>query len=166
MRKTTKQLFAFALVIIFLTNCKSELRKDQMQKLGIFGQHDLRRIEQTSGINGRMIGGLIFGLSGNLSSKQKLQFYWGRTPEEFIPTALPYSHFRFIVNESRTVPTVEFVFDENMLNSMRLVYTESEKQNLNYWLGDENIRSGFLRVAVVRISRKDLEKEVYLPRQQ
>ncbi|MDP3784741.1 MAG: hypothetical protein Q8R12_01540 [bacterium] len=139
-----------------------------MQQLGLLGQHDLRRIEQTSGISGHMDGSFFLGIgsvSGNLSSQRQLQFYWGRTPEEFVSTTLPYSRFRFIIDESKTVPTVEFVFDENWLNSNRAVYTESEKSNPNWWLDDDNIRSYILRVAVVRISRKDLEKEVYLPRQ-
>ncbi|MBU2036907.1 hypothetical protein KJ866_01725 [Patescibacteria group bacterium] len=107
----------------------------------------------------------IGSVSGNLVSERKLQFYWGRTAEEFISTTLSYSMFRFVVDESKTVPTVEFVFDENWLNSKRTVYTESEKSNLNWWLADDQVRNDILRVAVVRISRKDLEKEVYLPRQ-
>lgn len=143
-----------------------EPRKDQLQQLGLLGQHDLRRIEQTSGISGHMDGSFFLGIgsvSGNLASERKLQFYWGRTEEEFIATTLPYSMFRFVVDESKTVPTVEFIFDERWLNSKRAVYTESEKSNLNWWLGDEQVRKNTLRVAVVKISRKDLEKEVYLP---
>ncbi|MFH1385887.1 MAG: hypothetical protein ABIG65_02480 [Patescibacteria group bacterium] len=162
-----KRLFCLIALVGLLAGC-GEPRKDQLQQLGLLGQHDLRRIEQTSGINGHMDGSFFLGIgsvSGNLVSERKLQFYWGRTAEEFISTTLSYSMFRFVVDESKTVPTVEFVFDENWLNSKRTVYTESEKSNLNWWLADDQVRNDILRVAVVRISRKDLEKEVYLPRQ-
>jgi hypothetical protein len=145
--------------------------------MGLLGQHDLRRIEQTSGISGSMSGSFFLGIgsvSGNLTSERRLQFYWGRTAEEFVSTTLSYSMFRFIVDESKTVPTIEFVFDTDWLNEKNTPYTESEKSNLNWWL-DESVRASVhswrgtsavsFRQAVVRISRKDLEKEVYLPRQ-
>ena len=162
-----KRLFCLMALAGLLAGC-GEPRKDQLQQLGLLGQHDLRRIEQTSGISGHMGGSFFLGIgsvSGNLVSERQLQFYWGRTAEEFVSTTLSYSMFRFVVDESKTVPTVEFVFDENWLNSKRTVYTESEKSNLNWWLADDQVRNNILRVAVVRISRKDLEKEVYLPRQ-
>ena len=162
-----KRLFCLVALVGLLAGC-GEPRKDQLQQLGLLGQHGLRRIEQTSGISGHMDGSFFLGIgsvSGNLTSERKLQFYWGRTAEEFISTTLPYSMFRFVVDESKTVPTIEFTFDEDWLNSNRQVYNESEKSNLNWWLDDESVRNKTLRVAVVRISRKDLEKEVYLPRQ-
>lgn len=162
-----KRLFCLVVLVGFLVGC-GEPRKDQLQQLGLLGQHDLRRIEQTSGISGHMDGKFFLGIgsvSGNLSSERQFQFYWGRTAEEFISTTLPYSMFRFIVDESKTVPTIEFVFDGDWLNSKRWVYTESEKSNLNWWLDDVSLKNNILRVAVVRISRKDLEKEVYSPLQ-
>ena len=162
-----KRLFCLVALVGLLAGC-GEPRKDQLQQLGLLGQHDLRRIEQTSGISGHMDGSFFLGsgsVSGNLVSERQLQFYWGRTAEEFVSTTLSYSMFRFVVDESKTVPTVEFIFDENWLNSKRTAYSESEKSNLNWWLADDQVRNNILRVAVVRISRKDLEKEVYLPRQ-
>lgn len=168
-----KRLFCLVAVALvgFLTGCgvpKKDQIQPQLQQLGLLGQHDLRRIEQTSGINGHLNGSFFLGIgsvSGNMASERKLQFYWGRTAEEFISTTLPYSHFRFIVDEAKAVPTVEFIFDEIFLNSWRPVYNESEKSNPNWWLNDASVRTMTLRVAVVRISRKDLEKEVYIPRQ-
>ncbi len=142
-----------------------ERREDQLQQVGLGGQHDLRRIKQVNGISGRLGGSFFLGIgsvSGNLSSERTLLFYWGRSAEEFIPTTLPNSMFRFVIDESRIVPTVEFVFTREWLNSPKRahVYTESEKLglNLNQWL--ENNRN--LKLAVVRISRKDFEKEVIL----
>jgi len=157
-------------LLLFVVGCDS--RRDQLQQFGLHGQHDLRRIEQTSGFSGQMGGSFFLGIgsiSGNLNSERQLQFYWGRTAEEFVSTTLPYSMFRFVVDESKTVPTVEFIFDDDWLDARKIAYTESEKSNLNWWLDESvraKIRSGrsvSFRVAVVRISRKDLEKEVYLP---
>ena len=142
--------------------------------MGILGQHNLRRIEQTDGINGHLNNGSFFlgigSVSGSLASERKLQFYWGKTTEEFISTTLPYNMFRFIIDESKAVPTVEFIFDEGWLNANRIRYSESEKVNLNFWL-DEAVRARIpssrevlFRIAIVRISRENFEKEVYLPR--
>ena|SRR3989344_333847 len=143
-------------------------RREQLQQLGLLGQHELRRIEQTNGMSGHMDGSFFLGIgsmSESLSLERRLQFYWGRTADEFFSTTLPYSLFRFVIDESKTVPTIEFTFDEFWLNSWRYTYTESEKSNLNLWLGDEMVRNHFLRVAVIKISRAGLEKEIYLPRQ-
>ena len=159
-------IFCFVGLTTWFNSCVDS-RKNQLQELGLFGQHDLRRIEQTSGLNGHMDGSFFLGIgsvSGDIVSERKLQFYWGRTADEFISTTLPYSHFRFVIDELKTTPTIEFIFDERYLDMDVLVYTESEKSNLNWWLDDDSVRKREFRVAVVRISRKDLEKEVYLPR--
>ena len=169
-----KRLFCVLAVIGVLAGCDTDTRRNQLQEMNLLGQHDLRRIEQTSGINGHLDGSFFLGIgsvSGNLASERKLQFYWGRTAEEFISTTLPYSMFRFIVDNSKAVPTIEFIFDEDWLNASKTRYSESERANLNFWL-DEAVRARtpssrevLFRVAVIRISQKDLEKEVYLPRQ-
>lgn len=143
-----------------------ETNRSQLQALGFFGQHDLRRIEQASGMNGRMDGGFFLGIggvSGSLTAEQKLQFYWGRTADEFIVTALPYSMFRFVIDESKAVPTVEFVFDEDWLVWKDDVFNESEKSNLNFWFRDYMVKDYRFRVAIVRISLEDFEREIYLP---
>lgn len=161
-----KKMLFFVIMVVFSVGCR-ESRRDQLKELGLFGQHNLRWIEQTSGFNGHMESKFFLGTgseSGSMVAERKLQFYWGRTDDEFISTTLPYSHFRFIVDESKSVPTVEFIFDERYLRKDVSVYTDSEKSNLNWWLDDESVRKRELRVAVVRISRKNLEKEVYLPR--
>lgn len=162
------KLFLFILGLLLtgiLVGCeKEEVREKQLEDLGILGEHKLRRIEQTSGISGHVGGSFILGIgsfSGNLSSQRKLQFYWGRTADELVSTTLPYNMFRFVINETKEIPTVEFIFDEKWLNSKRVLYTETEKSNLNWWLSDDIVRARKLRVAVVAISRKDLEKEIY-----
>lgn len=158
-------LMALAGLLVGCEGPKEPL-KDQFQQLGLLGQHDLRRIEQTSGFSGYLNGHFGFfgggSVSGRITSEQQLQFFWGRTPEEFFSTTLPYSMFRFVIDDAKTVPTIEFIFDEYWLDMRWSILTEGEKANLNRWLDNYNYP---LHVAVVRISREDLEKEIYLPRQ-
>lgn len=162
-------LVALGLLVGLLAGCgvsRGVSRRDQLQQLGLLNQLDLRRIEQTSGINGHYDGSFFLGsgsISGDQTLEKNLQFYWGRTADEVISTTLPYSHFRFIIDDYKLVPTIEFVFDEKWLNSAHAVYTESQKSNLNLWLSDEMVRERNLRVAVVRISQEDFENMVYSP---
>jgi len=140
-------------------------RRGQMEKLGIFGQHNLRRIEQTMRLSGSLSGTFFLGgsgsISGNIDGGKNLQFFWGRTSEEFISTTVPYSHFRFIIDETKTIPTAEFIFSESWLDQKRDL-PEAAKANLNSFLNDWMIKSYSLNVIVVKISKKALEKEIYV----
>lgn len=144
--------------------------KDQLNQIGLLETHELRRIEQTAGIDGHISGSSgMFGGSfdGNITSERKLQFYWGKTADEFISTTLPYSMFRFIIDETKQIPTVEFVFDEAFLSICRSPLNESEKVNLNDWFKrvcstSSGEKQPCLKVVIVRISLTDFEKGVYL----
>lgn len=174
-----KLIYLIALVVL-LGGCGQQRREIFLQQLGILGQHDLRRVEQTYGIDGNMHASFFFlgggEISANISSERKLQFYWGRTEEEFFSTTLPYSLFRFVIDESKTIPTVEFVFEGHWLAEKMYDYPESKKVNPNLWIIMDSWRSTTvdhvgcnqcvpLRAVFVRISRRDLEKEIYLPQQ-
>lgn len=162
-------LSGFLLLLVVAFFFLGETRKDQLQQLGLLGQHDLRRIEQTSVINEHVDGSFFLDAGWAFESpgvpKRKFQFHWGRTPEEFISTTMPYSKFRFVIDESKTVPTIEFVFSENWLNKDGDDYTGSKKLNPNWFVDSNNFKWFFLNVALVRISKKDIGKEAYLPRQ-
>jgi len=138
-----------------------------MSNIGLLGQHELRHIEQTNGSTGNVTGSFFLGIgsvSGNLTAERKLQFYWGRSPDEIIPSALPYGMFRFVIDETKTTPTAEFVYDAGFLLTRRYDHSPSEKLNLNTWIDDWMIQRGLLRVVVVRIAKQTLEKEIYLPK--
>ena len=154
------------IALIGLIGC-GEPRRDQMQKIGLLNQHNLRHMKQNNGFSGSLDGSFFLGsgsISGSINSETQLQFFWGRTPDEFIPTTLPFRMFKFVIDNARLVPTVEFVFDEDFLNSSRWAYSESHKANLNRWLDESMIKGEYLRVVIIRISQKDLENEIFIPK--
>lgn len=122
----------------------------QLVNTGIFGEHRLKRIESFGSVMG---------------SEFKIQFYWEAKLNEIIASSLPYRMFKFVIDQNRQVPTVEFLFDYNWLNDNTLNenktyrYDASDRLNLNNF-----VMSNWLKVAVVRISMETLEKEVYLPK--
>lgn len=143
---------------LFLLPHRSEL----MEPLGIMGEHEMRRIEQTGGASGSLNGTFFLAsgsITGSYNEERRLQFYWGRNEREFFSTTLPYSKFRFLIEDTKSRPTVEFIFTDLWLHERIRPYREYEKVNLNEW-----IKNGSLRLVQVRISSEDLENEIYLPK--
>lgn len=140
----------------------------EFEESGIPGQHELRRIEQGNRTIGNFSGSFFLacgGVSGNLNSETMIQFYWGRTPDELFATTLPYSMFQFIVDESKSTPSVEFVLYKNeLVNSFydHPGYLGAIKINPNLLVGGKMVGDRELIIAIVRISSKDLEREIYL----
>ncbi len=145
-------------------DANNETRAVQIGKLGLVGEHQLKRKPTGATVILGFGSFLLASGSAQLTSQPAITFYWGRVESEIIPTTLPLSMFRILIDESKNVPTVEFVFDQRWLNSRREAYSESEKTNLNWWLDPEMIRDGLLKVVIVRISSGDLEKEKFLPK--
>jgi hypothetical protein len=127
---------------------------------GFFGEHKLYRIERFGANEGSLHGTFFLGtgsINGTLGSEFKLQFYWEPKPGEIVVTTLPYSKFRFILDDSKEVPTVEFVLFDNYVGTR---VADPNKVNLNTLTMNDSI----MKVAIVRISKEALEKEVYLPK--
>ena len=125
------------------------------QKSGLPGEHSLARIESVGATAGKISGSFFLG-TGSVNgpgAEEKLKFYWSPKRGELIATTLSYSKFRFIIDETRVMPTVEFVFNGNCR------VAESDP-NLNECVMDDY----FLKLAKVRISSATLEKEIYLPK--
>lgn len=164
MKKQIIFIVMLAMISILTTSCIS--KRKQIAASGVMGSHELLRIEQPDGlgVNGKIIGNFFCGVRGELSSERQLQFYWGRVGNERISTTLPYNMFLFIIDSTKVVPTVEFIFSELFLNQMDAMGDKGKSAdynpNPNSWL---NEKTG-LQQAVVRISPKDLEKEIYLPK--
>lgn len=154
--------------------------QQQLQQVGLLDQHDIRRIQQQVPGSSMEFAGHYFsilgfgggGISGGASAPEpKLQFFWGRVydgQEEFIFTTLPYSKLRFVIDDSKEVPTVEFLFYKSFLedrhNSLKAgSYEVNNETDINDLLTGEDSGNRF-QAAVVRISSSDLEKEVYLPK--
>ncbi len=145
--------------------------KEDLAPVGLFGQHKLIGTERVGlGIKGDIEGSFFFGVgdvNGKIRSESILNFYWEPKSGEIVATSLPLNKFRFIIDESKKNPTVEFVFDEEWLNDdidwgplSLFRYDPSDKENLNYFIID-NIA---MKVAKIRISSATMEKEVYLPK--
>lgn len=137
--------------------------KEELESTGLFGEHTLARVESFRTVQGSVSGGFFLGfgsVSGSLDSEFKIQFYWSPKPGEIVATALPYSKFRFVIDETRNTPTVEFVFSDFWLNdSTGEVDVAKRHPNLN-----DFVLSDALELAKVRISSAAMEKEVYLPK--
>jgi hypothetical protein len=156
-----KRLLCLVAMVGFLAGCGKGYApsKVQLQQLGILGQHELRYIEQTNKVSGNITRKFFIGEGSMSSYEWKLQFCWGRNPNELIFTTLPYNKFRFVIDESKSLPTVEFMFTDSFLKQGRLPYTELEKSSMSEW-GHKTLT---WNAVVVRISLEDLQEEIYLP---
>lgn len=148
-------------LLFFTTGCGTATVEEQLQDMGLFGEHFLMRMESFGAVTGSVSGKFFLGsgsVNGTIGSEFKLQFYWEPKPNVIIATSLPYSEFRFVIDESKTTPTVEFVFSEWWLKKRNFSVRERERFNLNRLLKRRLI------LVIIRISTDTLEQEVYLPK--
>lgn len=162
MKKVIIKGLAFFVLGVVLIGCH-DTPKEVLQNsgTGIFGQHSLLRTERLNSIGGSMSGSFFLGfgsVGGVIKSDTELRFYWSPKPGEIVPTTLPYSRFKFIIDETKSVPTVEFVFNKDWLNDGFGGQEYKVPENLNDIISEE------LELAKVRISKKSLEEEVFLPK--
>jgi len=162
MKKIGYVFILMFLLGLFLMACESPPRQ-QLADTGIFGEHKLMRIESFGSVTGSVRGSFFLGIgsvSGSIGSEFKLQFYWEPKPGEIVVSSLPYSKFRFVVDSNKQTPTIEFLFDSWWADETTgKAYRYNDKLNVN-----DFVMSGNLKIAVVRISKETLEKEVYLPK--
>lgn len=141
--------------------------REQLSDIGLFGEHQILRIESFGTVRGSVSGSFFLGIgsvSGNIGSEYKLQFWWTPVSGEIIATSLPYSAFLFVIDDTKKTPTVEFIFSPRWLNRQAgtqytIARREETKMNLNNF-----ILSSKLMVVKVKISQATLEQEVYLPK--
>ncbi len=136
--------------------------RKHLEEIDMTGEHSLRHIEHNEGTNGSFR--CFFGVSGQVSSEQQLRFFWNGPEGAVYATTLPYSKFRFEIDNSKETPTAEFAFTDRFLRkrAKHAFYPEAEIINPNYLLERAIYYKG-LRAVVVRISEEDLKQEVYLP---
>lgn len=154
--------YAIGMVFLsfLLTSCAPPAR-EQLANTGIFGEHQLKRVESFGSVTGSVGGSFFLGIgsvAGTVGSEFRLQFYWEPKPGEIVASSLPYSKFKFCVDPKKQIPTVEFIFDKHWLDTdAGEVYGNVD--NLN-----DFVMSKHLKLAVIKISGETLEKEVYLPK--
>jgi len=141
--------------------CKSV--DEYFDEIDMNGEHDLRHLENHEGIDGSFRH-CFLASNGEISSERHLQFFWNGIDGATFATTLPYSMFRFEVDDSKSIPTAEFVFTKRLLRK-RAWSTFSYRHgsvNPNYFIETVTPHRSFSAV-VIRISQEDLEKEIYLP---
>ena len=179
MKKTIVFLLMFVLILtsLFLSACAGAAEvityESELAEAGLFGEHPVGQSVASTQLTGE-VSGVYFimagAVEGSVSSSTVLSFSWSPEEGQFIPTDLPRTSFRIIVDETKDEPTVEFVFDEYWLGSRPLDpntmlggegyhLPQSDLLNLNQFVQSEH-----LEVVLVRISAEDLEKESYLPK--
>lgn len=154
---------ALAVCLLFVVVSCGPPPKEILKDSGLFGEHPLLRMENFGALKGSVSGSFFLGIgsvNGSIGSEFKIQFYWSPKPGEIVATALSYSKFRFIIDETKNTPTVEFVFNDFWLNEGTVEkYNKSHFANLNNIILSEK-----LELARVRISSAAMEREVYLPK--
>jgi len=152
------------LILVLMSACFFEPYKE-LADIGFFGEHQLKqRLERFGSIQGSVEGGFFLGcgsVQGSIGSEFKLQFYW-ELKDELLVSSLPYNKFRFILDESKRTPTIEFILEEGWIDigedtSRYSKYSKEKDFNAL-------IMSPHLIAARVRISKETMEKEVYLPK--
>ncbi|MEK7503022.1 MAG: hypothetical protein AAB556_01095 [Patescibacteria group bacterium] len=154
-----KGLLAF--VLVFLASCgPARTHREQLLETGMFKEHQLLRLENFGSVTGSVSGGFFLGtgsVNGTVGSEYRLQFWWSPKPGELVATTFPYQKFRFVVDDTLKAPSVEFLFDEGWLKSTWSYFDETEKYDLNDFMG-------YIKVAKVKIPQKVLEEEIFLPK--
>ena len=150
-------------LLFVVVGCDKPPPKEQLQDSGLFGEHPLVRTESFNAVQGSVSGSFFLGIgsiNGSLGSESKIQFYWSPKPGEIVVTALPYSHCRFIIDETKNTPTVEFVFNDFWLRQkIDRDLSERHYPDLNVFVLSNN-----MELARIRISSATMEREVYLPK--
>lgn len=141
-----------------MTSCEQKSNKEVLLSTGIFSIHKLHRIKHITEASGYITGSLLFTISGSVQNQPELQFYWEYKQGEIFATSLQYSKLKFVIGDSLAVPTVEFVFKESFLNRIDDGETALTK-NFNNLIDYSTIE-----LAIVKLSPKDLEQEIYLPK--
>jgi len=131
---------------------------------GLLGEHQLLMIERHRAVDDGSIYGQFFLGTGTITEKTgsstNLQFYWEPKKNEIVASTLPYSMFRFVLDETKNIPTIEFIFEEYWLNWTNPLGKALDVKNLNDFI----MKGENLRVVIVKISKETMAKEIYLPK--
>jgi len=154
------------ITIVTLVGCRERpgtpTIKESLNKHGIFGYHELAQTE-SFGVTKESLSGDFFLIGGSFdtttNAEIKLQFYWSPKNGEYVVSMLPYTKFRFIIDESKLKPTIEFVFNNDWLEEKDYGHNIENNRNIN-----DIISSKHLQLAEIRLSKASMEKEIYLPK--
>lgn len=159
-------LFLVGYGIYCIPQKKYASHKDLLNEGGYYKENPVFALNKESEARGSFSGYFSLLGTGNIQGEYKqgshLQFSWGRNEKEFFVTTLPYEEFRFIIDDSKDIPTVKFVFDKDWLNRDAVDFGRQDLQNANALL--QKIPK-YCHVGIeIRISSKDLQNEPALPK--
>jgi len=151
------------LVMLVAVGCATQNMSVVLSRKGILGEKQIIQMNNGLSVEGfvQMRGFFTISITGEIKSERSLLFYWAlkSEPDEIIATTLPYSKFRFVIDETKSVPTIEFCFTNHFLSRPYIEGFYGNLQNPNdVIMGDD------LEVAIVRISSSTMAKEIYLPK--
>jgi hypothetical protein len=133
---------------------------EQLRELGFTGEHLLLKTERADSLSGKIESSFFLAsgsLKGEFGQVSKLRFYWCSKPNEVVCSSFSLDKFVFVIDDSKEVPTVEFLYCGGL--DVRNQVPKYWKLNLNKVLEENPL--GVIRV---RISKSGMEKEIYLPK--
>lgn len=153
---------------LLLTACSPRSAYEYYAGTWVIGEHPLRYVERTDRLQGNLSGGLFF-MRGSLSTEPTLTFAWEPQEGKVVITTLPLSKFVFQIDETRDIPTVEFIFNRDYALTDQISVNdplpeEAREGNPNDYLMGRGGLLGGLKMINVRISEETLNKEIYLPK--
>lgn len=90
-----------------------------MEESGILGEHKLVAVQRYDNqVSGDLQGSFFIGIGsieGKMRTDSMIQFKWERITDNelvIIPSQLRWDQFQFIPDDTKTTPTIEFIFDD------------------------------------------------------
>lgn len=164
MKKAFDKLIVIVISVSFFIGCAETYDttvEDQLQEIGILGEHQLKDIRRLDRTKGSLKGDFFLGtgdVNGSLGFENKVQLFWEFKPNIVHVIIVPLDKIRFIIEEN-TVPTIEFVFDDSWLNMTNIRISQEGKENPNLLIG-KGYRSHWLLQYTVKLSKEKL-RELY-----
>jgi len=128
-----------------------------LEQAGLFGKHGLVPLIGRNTIEGEFRGGFLSGTSGEITTAEKLIFFWKTSNGRAFVSTLEFNKIIFNEIESGEDPKIQFKFHgENLMN----VYHHRDitaLDNLNHFLTDK-----LVVYATISISQEDKESGLYL----
>ncbi len=142
-------------IALISTSCGVRTMEYELGQTGILDQHPIIQAPVTKSF---FIS--VGDIASTAASEREIQFSWEIRPGEMISTKLPYRKLRFIIEDSKDTPTVEFVFYWGFLKQGGQYPHDIRARHPNEYIqNSEN-----LEFAQIRISQRTLDNETSLPK--
>ena len=165
---TTGALFVIGAILacIFIPPPTFTTNRDYYTQKGLLGQRPLHKLNAPGGVSGYITGGFSHG-SGSIkgSIDPGVTFFWEASGSEVYLTTIPQNKIKFVMDETRDIPTVEFIFNKNWYGTSYQEVNASlsdPDQPRHHNLNLEVMNNWRLDSVLIRISAQSMAKEVYM----